>query len=388
MAVDKTIFYITIALITIGIVFSYSLSTYATANIYGTSQFFFLIRQLVVGFFSIFVMWVLSRLDPDRWFQPLGFFLFFLFLFLMTIMHFLPSSLVTAVGGAKRWIQLPHFSLAPVEFFKVGFLFFLAWSFSRKFDTSRKSLSDELKLFMPYVFAFGIVVYLIAIMQNDIGQVIVLGSALVVMVFMAGTSTRFFMLSIVAATVVFIVAIVTSEHRVLRIKYWWSSAQNFILSFLPDSLANILRVKDVEEAYQTANSLYAIKHGGLLGTGLGNGTIKLGFLTEVHTDFVLAGIAEEIGLVGVLAIIGLFFVLIYRIFRIANRSTNKIYSLFALGIGIMLATSLFINAFGITGLTPVKGLAVPFVSYGGSSLLAHAIAIGMVLMISKRVEVL
>ena len=386
MSVDKTIFYITIILITIGVVFSYSLSTYATISRYETSQFHFLIRQGMAAFAAIFMIWGLSRLDPDRWFKPIGFSLFIFFLFLMTIMHFLPPSLVTAVGGAKRWIHLPFYSIAPVEFFKVGFIFFLAWSFSRKIDATHRTLLEEVRLFAPYIFVFGIVVYLIAIMQNDIGQVIVLGSALVVMGFMAGTSTRFFMLSIIGAIAVFVVAIATSEHRVLRIKYWWSSAQNYILSFLPESLASVLRVHDVEEAYQTNRSLDAIAHGGLFGTGLGNGTLKLGYLTEVHTDFVLAGIAEEIGLVGIVVILALFFVLIFRIFRIANRSSDRIYSLFALGIGVMLSASLFINAFGITGLTPVKGLAVPFLSYGGSALLAHAIAIGMVLMIGKKVE--
>jgi cell division protein FtsW len=301
-------------------------------------------------------------------------------------MPFLPESYVTAVGGAKRWIKLPMISLAPVEFFKVGFIFFLAWSFSRKIEHGIDKLADEAKTFLPYIGAFSVVVYLIAIMQNDIGQVIVLGTTLAVMAFMAGTSARFFMFSMLGATIVFVVAIVGSEHRVARVISWWSNIQNFVLSFLPNSIADKLRVEVSDTPYQITNSYYAIKNGGFFGEGIGNGTIKLGYLTEVHTDFVLAGIAEEIGLFGLLFVIGLFFVIIFRSLKIANRSQNKMHSLFALGVTLLIGTSLFINSFGITGITPIKGIAVPFLSYGGSSLLAHSVAIGMVLMISKKVR--
>jgi len=385
LATDKIIYFVTVALIVIGIVFSLSLTVYTT-QYYGYPEFHFFIRQLVVGLISIFLIWAISRLNPDKHFKLLGFFIFFIFLIAMGLMHFLPENFVTEVGGAKRWIKLPMISIAPVEFFKVGFIFFLAWSFSRKIEPGIDKLKDELLIFLPYVMAFGVVVYLIAVMQNDIGQVIVLGTTLAVMAFMAGTSARFFMFSMLGATVVFIIAIVGSEHRVARVISWWSNIQNFVLSFLPDSIASKLRVEVSEAPYQIANSHYAIQNGGFFGEGLGNGTIKLGYLTEVHTDFVLAGIAEEIGLVGVLFVIGLFFVIIFRSLKIANRVEDRMYSLFALGVSLLIGTSLFINSFGITGITPIKGIAVPFLSYGGSSLLAHSIAIGMVLMISKKVR--
>jgi cell division protein FtsW len=385
LATDKIIYFVTVALIVIGIVFSLSLTVYTT-QFYGYPEFHFFIRQLVVGLISIFLMWAISRLNPDKHFKLLGFFIFFIFFISMGMMHFLPESFVTEVGGAKRWIKLPMISIAPVEFFKVGFIFFLAWSFSRKIEPGVDKLKDELLIFLPYVMAFGVVVYLIAVMQNDIGQVIVLGTTLAVMAFMAGTSARFFMFSMLGATIVFIIAIVGSEHRVARVISWWSNIQNFVLSFLPDSIASKLRVEVSEAPYQIANSHYAIQNGGFLGEGLGNGTIKLGYLTEVHTDFVLAGIAEEIGLIGVLFVIGLFFVIIFRSLKIANRVEDRMYSLFSLGVTLLIGTSLFINSFGITGITPIKGIAVPFLSYGGSSLLAHSIAIGMVLMISKKVR--
>ncbi len=385
LATDRTIFFIAVILITVGIIFSLSLTTYTSLLTYN-NEFHFFIRQLFTGIFSIFIMWAISQLDPDRYFLPLGFTLFFLFLFLMTAMPFLPSSIVTEIGGAKRWIRLGPISLAPVEFFKVGFITFLAWSFSRKLDDSHKSLKEEFKVFWPYFMVFGVVTYLIAIMQNDIGQVLVLGMVLIVMGSMAGTSTRFFTITMVGMVIVVIVAIAGSEHRILRVKSWWSNIQNMVLSFLPDSLAQKLHVSEVYEPYQVSNAYDAIQNGGLFGQGLGNGTIKLGFLSEVHTDFILAGIAEELGILGVLIVIWLFFVLIFKMLKISNRSENRVYSLFALGIAIMFAATFFINSFGVTGITPVKGLAVPFLSYGGSSLLSHSIAIGMILMISKKVK--
>ena len=385
MGTDKIIFYICVLLIGLGIVFSLSMTTYISLEKYG-NEFHFFFRQFFAGVLSIFVMWAVSRLDPDRWFLPLGFLLFFLFMTLMTLMPFLPESIVHAVGGAKRWMRLGFISLAPVEFFKVGFIVFLAWSFSRKLDDRSKSLKEEFSVFWPYLLVFAVVTYLIAIMQNDIGQVIVLAVTLIMMGLMAGTSMRFFTVSFLGMLALVAIGIVSSEHRVLRIKTWWSSIQNTVLSFLPDSLASRLRVSDIYEPYQVSRAHDAMQNGGFWGQGLGNGTLKLGFLSDVHTDFILAGISEELGVAGLLLILLLFFVLIFRILKIANRIENRIYALFALGIAIMFASTFIINSFGVMGITPVKGLAVPFLSYGGSSMLAHAVAIGMVLMISKKVK--
>jgi len=301
-------------------------------------------------------------------------------------MHYLPESLVTSAGGAKRWIRLPGFSFAPVEFFKIGFVYFLSWSFARKLDESKKSLQEEMKLILPYIAVFILVIYLIAVMQNDLGQVVVLALTLAVMAFFAGTSLRLFMLSIIGSIIVFLIAILTSNHRIIRIKTWWATIQDMVLSLFPQSIASVLRVENAPEPYQISHSLNAIKHGGLLGEGLGSGLFKLGYLTEVHTDFVLAGIAEEIGALGVTFITLIIFTIIYKIFRISSRSENKVFYLFSLGIGLLIVFSFLMNAYGITSITPIKGIAVPFISYGGSSMLALCIGMGMVLMVSKRAK--
>lgn len=385
MATDKTLFILCAFCIFIGITFTLSLPSF-TVLFFDFSEWHFFIRQGLVGMISILVMWILSQLNPEKHLIWLGFGIFFTCLFLMGIMHYLPESFVTSAGGAKRWIRLPGFSFAPVEFFKIGFVYFLAWSFARKLDDNKKPLKEEMLLILPYVAVFLLVIYLIAVMQNDLGQVVVLALTLGFMAFFAGTSLRLFMLSILSAICVFVIAIITSDHRIIRIKTWWANIQDMVLSLFPQSIASALRVENAPEPYQISHSLNAIKHGGLFGEGIGGGFFKLGYLSEVHTDFVLAGIAEELGALGVTFVTLSIFTIIYRIFKISSRSTNRVFYLFSLGIGLLIVFSFLMNAYGITSITPIKGIAVPFLSYGGSSLLALSFGIGMVLMISKRAK--
>jgi len=206
------------------------------------------------------------------------------------------------------------------------------------------------------------------------------------MLMLAGSSFRFFLTLMGVAFMAFIVFIFTAQHRVARIISWWSMAQDSILSLLPEFIASHLRVDVHDEPYQISHSLNAIHNGGIIGTGLGGGTFKLGFLSEVHTDFILAGIAEEFGFVGVMVIVGLFVWMLLRIFKVANRVNSGRYTLFSVGIGLLLAFAFLLNAFGISGITPIKGISVPFLSYGGSAMIAAAVGVGMVLMISKKAK--
>ena len=386
MSADRKLFAIVAALIGISIILSYSLAVYATL-LFDTNEFHFALRQAIFGFLSITLMFTLSTLNPDKWLKPLGFTLFLGSFILMLAMPFLPEGVVTAVGGAKRWIKVAGFSLAPVEFFKIGFIYFLAWSFSRKLGYHNDmGLRVEFKRFLPYAFVFGIAISVIAILQKDIGQVVVLGFTLLFMLIFAGSSFKFFITILGAIFSAVVLFILTAEHRIMRIKSWWALAQNSILELLPSSIADRLRVPVEVEPYQIGHSLNAIHNGGLFGVGLGNGTFKLGFLSEVHTDFILAGLAEEFGWFGVLFVVSIFLWMLQRIFKIANRSDNMTIYLFSIGIGLMLAFSFIVNAYGISGITPIKGLSVPFLSYGGSAMLGAAMGIGMVLMASKKAK--
>lgn len=383
---DRKLFTLVSIMIAISIVMSYTLSVYV-AILFDNNEFHFVIRQLAFGLVGIVLMFSIAQLDPDRWLKAVGFSLFIGSTILMVAMPFLPESLVSAVGGAKRWIKLFGFSLAPVEFFKVGFIYFLAWSFSRKLGHhGGMGLKEEFIRFAPYAVVFIGAMFVIAFLQNDLGQVVVLGMTLLFMLMFAGSSFRFFLTLLFGTLLFFIFFIFTAEHRILRIKSWWALAQNSVLGLFPDSIASQLRVPTEVEPYQIGHSLNAIHNGGFWGTGLGNGTFKLGFLSEVHTDFVLAGIAEEFGFVGVLVVVVLFMWILQRIFKIANRARDTTVYLFSIGIGLMMSFAFLVNAYGISGITPIKGISVPLLSYGGSALLAACVAIGMILMASKKIK--
>ncbi|MEN8303783.1 MAG: FtsW/RodA/SpoVE family cell cycle protein [Campylobacterota bacterium] len=383
---DRKLFTLVSILVGISIILTYSLSVYTTL-LFGVNEFHFALRQTLFGLFSISIMWLLSLMNPDRWLSRVGFTLFFGSLILMIAMPFLPESLVSEVGGAKRWIKLFGFSLAPVEFFKVGFVYFLAWSFSRKLGHhDGMSLTKEFQRFIPYAIVFVGAMFIIAFLQKDLGQVVVLGLTLLFMLIFAGSSFRFFLSILTAIFSSVIIFIVIEDHRIARIKSWWALAQNSVLEVFPASVAEKLRVPTEIEPYQIGHSLNAIHNGGLLGTGLGNGTFKLGFLSEVHTDFVLAGLAEEFGFIGVFLVVFIFMWMLQRIFKVANRSDDMSVYLFSIGIGLILAFSFMVNAYGISGITPIKGISVPFLSYGGSAMLGSAFGIGMVLMASKKAK--
>lgn len=383
---DRALFSLVAVLIATGVVMVYSLSTYVTVH-FGYPQMHYTIRQLGFGLFSIIIMWIIAQLNPDKALRYMGFTFFIGGLIAMIFMPFMPDWLVTEVNGAKRWIRLGPVSVAPVEFFKIGFVYFLAWSFSRRLSYHPElTLRKEALRFAPYAFVFLVVMFLIAVMQKDLGQVVVLGMTMAFMLFVAGSSLYFFLSLIGLAVVAFIFFIVIAEHRINRFMSWWSIAQDSFLSILPETIAQHLRVERFDEPYQISHSLNAIHNGGLLGQGLGCGTFKLGFLSEVHTDFVLAGIAEEFGFLGVLAVSGAFLAMVQRIFKIANKSKDDVNMLFCIGVGMLLAFAFLINAYGISGLTPIKGIAVPFLSYGGSSMMASAVGVGMVLMASKKVR--
>jgi len=284
---DKVLYISVVLLFSIGLFFNMSLSIYI-AIIHNTTPYTYLNKQALAIFLGILLMWGLSRLNPDKWFNLIGMVLFMSSFSFMFLMPFLPDFLVKEVGGAKRWIQLGPLSLAPVEFFKVGFVYFLAWSFARRFELSTHlSLWEEIKRFVPYLFVFAVVVVLIAVMQNDLGQVMVLTATLSILILMAGSSARFFMVLIGLGLLMTIFFIITSAHRIERFKSYWLMIQNWIVEFLPNDISKALHV-NVEEAsfYQIDHSLNAIVNGGWIGTGIGNGTFKLGFLSEVHTDFV------------------------------------------------------------------------------------------------------
>ena len=368
--IDKPLFGATIILLLIGLLMSYSLSSYAVIQ-HGFSDAHFFIRQLIAVSIGVGIIIILSKLDPDKWFKPIGVVIFLLFLSVLLLMPLLPESLVHSVGGAKRWVNLGSVSITPVEFYKIGFIMFISWSLVRtRLPKGKMELRDEIRLFIPYLVVLVISTLLIAVFQKDLGQTVVISATLLVLFLLVGSSFRFFSILFGIGIFGLAILILTQAHRLKRIKEWFRSF---------DNSANRL------ETYQISNSLDAIHHGGFFGQGIGNGQYKLGFLSEVHTDFVLAGMMEELGFISILVVVLTMLFIIFRIFKIAARVDNPSYYLFCVGAALLFAFSFLINSFGISGITPIKGIAVPFMSYGGSQIVASSLSIGLILMISKKV---
>ncbi len=386
--VDSVLFIAASLLIMISIIFSYSLSIYTVEHI-GASQFHFFLRQLIVGTIGIMLMWSIGQFNLDKYFDKLGSFFFWGFLFIIVIMPWLPSFLVKEVYGATRWIKLPFLSLSPVEFFKIGFVFIIAKSFANRLIKKPKHmpLKEESLLYLPYMLIFVLLGIFVAWLQKDFGQFVLLLLVASTLLIFANRSLKIFAILGGVMLVVLFILIRIAPHRVQRIQGWWSMVQDNFLSIMPDSMASVLRVTGFGEPYQVGHSLNAINNGGFTGVGLGEGALKMGFLSEVHTDFVLAGITEEIGFIGLFFVVGLLLIVVQRMIRISRRVEDNIYHLFTLGIALIIVFALLINFGGITGSIPIKGMAVPLLSYGGSSMLSMCIAIGLVLSISRKVPI-
>ncbi len=383
----QQLYLVTLALMLFSIVAIYSLSVYPGLYL-GVSSYYFLLRDSVAVIIALLVMTYIANLEPTKSFKVIGFTLFIVFLAIMIAMLFMPESLVKSVKGAKRWIKFSSVSLAPAEFFKYGFLFFIAWSLERKHKMllESKGLKSEIVVIAPYFLLLGAVILILAVAQKDLGQSALLIFTMLALLFLSGRSKKFFVALGSVAVVSIVSLIMVAPHRIDRFKGWWVGVQNSILSLLPDSIATSMRVTDTTEALPIVNARYALESGGLFGQGLGSGQYKLGYISEVHTDFIFAGLGEEIGFIGLFLLLMLYAYIILLIVKIGNSLESLSQKYFTYGVAIILFLSLLINLYGVTGIVPEKGIAVPILSYGGSQLVATAVAIGMVLMLAKGVK--
>lgn len=379
---QKRIFYSAVFLFAIGIVMSYSLSTYAVLY-FNYQEYHFLFRQFVAAFVGMGLLWLVSQIDVDKYFKKIMPWMFFGSMAVIVALYFLPESLATSAGGAKRWLRLGGFSIAPLEFFKIGFVMFLSVNLTKAFHLNQKiELKNEILGLLPYLFFIVFCYAIIIVFQNDFGQLFVLSLILCMMLMYVGGSFRM-MLVLGAGVVAFILLVIgTSARRAERIKIWMVGMKDALPSFLSD----YLRLDELPEPYQLYHAGNAIWNGGYFGNGVGDGVIKLGFLSEAHTDMVLAGFAEEFGFLGIVVVLSvLIFGILLPILKIANRVENRTYSLYCIGVAFLLFFSFFVNALGVVGFIPIKGIAVPFLSYGGSVALATSFALGLVLAISKKI---
>ena len=266
------------------------------------------------------------------------------------------------VNGAQRWIALPGLRFQPGELAKCATLLAVAAWLSRKDE--RRELSTRRSVEAA---AIALVPAGLLLLQPDLGNAVVLLVLSAGLLFIAGTPWPRFVLPGIAGTFLVGLYVVSNE-------YAWRRILGFLDPFREAQGAG----------WQLVQSYVAFGQGGLLGQGLGNGRQKLEYLPEVHTDFVLALIAEELGLLGVLVVLGAFAALWIAGTRAARRATDRFDLLCAFGMVTLLTVPAFLNASVVMGLVPTKGLTLPFLSYGRTSLVVSCFALGILLGIARR----
>lgn len=268
----------------------------------------------------------------------------------------------TTAGFARRWIKLPGFSLQPAELAKLVFVLFLAYSLAKKAER----IKEFAVAFVPHLLVCGLLI-LLCLFQPDFGTCIILVVLMFTMLFVAGTRLSYITLFATVGAFMGFQAIANNDMRLGR-----------VLAFI-DPWAY-----KSERGYQLVNSLTAIGSGDVFGQGIGYGGQTItGYLPEGHTDFILSVIAEQMGLVGVALVAMLFGVILYRGVKIALNASEDFGRYLAFGVTLLLTLQAVINMMVCVALIPTKGLTLPFVSYGGSSMVVCCAAMGILLNISR-----
>lgn len=353
---DQTLFFATLILLGIGIIMVYSASAIVAEERFADHTFF-LKKQIIWAMFGFVALYLCSRLDSSFW-QKYSRGLFLVTILLLVLVLFLGRT----VGGARRWLRFWAFGFQPSELAKLAVIIFLADYFDRK----RSRLDNFAKgLLVPFVLV-GIVCVLV-LLEPDFGTAFFIVLTSMVMFFLAGVRLRFLLGPMFLGASLGTIFILRTPYCLAR-----------LLSFF-NGLFDFEKV-----SYQTKEALYALGAGGLTGVGLGRGSLKLLYLPEAHTDFIFPILGEELGLLGTLGVVFLFLLVLWRGWRIALRIENFFDYLLASGIAFLILFQALINIGVSCGCLPTKGLPLPFISFGGSSLLCHLAGIGILLNISRK----
>ncbi|ABF91015.1 cell cycle protein, FtsW/RodA/SpoVE family [Myxococcus xanthus DK 1622] len=357
---DPVLLCAVLGLVSFGLVMVYSASAVLAQDKLGDSLYF-LKRQLVAAGLGLGAMAVAMKVGwrrLARWAYPL-----LLAAIVLLVLVNIPGIGSTA-GGARRWIRLPGFGLQPAEVAKFAWVVYLSYSLAKK----REKVAKFSVGFVPHLALCGILV-LLCMMQPDFGSSVLLVFMLFVLLFAAGAKLSYLVGMVLLALPLAYVAIASSPYRMKR-----------ILAFM-DPWAHRHDV-----GYQVAESLMSIGSGGVVGLGLGDGRQKLFFLPEAHTDFIFSIIAEETGLIGVGLLVVLYGVVLWRGVRASLAAGETFGTYLGLGISSIIAFQAAVNMCVAMGLLPTKGLTLPFVSYGGSSLVVLMGAAGVLLSLSANTQ--
>jgi cell division protein FtsW len=361
---DRWLFGVTLALCLLGAVMVFSASAVTADHQYGRS-YIFLVRQAVWLLFGLFGMFALMKTDYRRLREPAVVYTAVCVVLLMLVgTFFLDKSHAT-----HRWIKFGPVGIQPSELAKLAIILYLAWFL----DLKRRSAAalefnkeDFLQTILPAAGPILIFVLLI-LLQPDLGTSVDIVLVATAILFVAGLSWKWIALGAAVSLPLLYVLITHVSYRQAR-----------LMAFLnPDS-------DPLGSGFQLLQSLIAVGSGGFTGVGLMESKQKLFYLPEAHTDFIYAVICEELGFVGAILVIGLFAVYGWRGLRAAFSAPDRFGGLLALGITAMVLSQTLINFAVVLGMVPTKGIPLPFVSYGGSSLLVMLLATGVLLNISQQ----
>jgi cell division protein FtsW len=354
--VDGLLFGAVIALIVLGVVMVYSASSVRAVRVFGDGHHY-LVRQAIYAGLGLPLLATLARIDYHRY-RWLGKPVLFLAVCLLLAVIF---GLGRNAGGASRWIQLGPINIQPAEITKVALILWLADSLAKKVDNIR-SFSVG---FLPHVLMAGFLVVL-CMAQPDFGSSVILVLLTFVLMFTAGAKIGYMLAGAGVALPIAFLLVKSSEYRWQR-----------IIAF-----TDPLKYR-MTGGYQIVESWMSFGAGGLSGVGLGDSRQKMLFLPEAHTDFIAAIVAEELGFLGFCLMLGVFLVVVLRGVRAALKAVDDYGTYLAVGLTMFIGIQAVTNLAVVLGLLPTKGLTLPFLSFGGSSLLVNCAAVGILLNISR-----
>lgn len=341
-----------------GLIMVFSSSGIMAERFYGDKYLFFK-KQAIFALFGTIVMICCARVKRQLFYNHT-----YLWVFIVVVMLALCPLIGTSIGGSKRWLPMGPLSPQPLEFAKIALVFYLAFFFAKKQDLVQ-SKSFAVGVIPPFLVTGVMCGLLMA--QPDFGGTAFLCFILFGMCFVGGTRIIYLVLSAGIGAWAGWMLIASAPYRLKR---WTAFLDPFAVA------------KD--EGYQLVQSLYAFGSGKFFGSGLGAGKQKLFFLPEAHNDFIMAVVGEELGFFGISLVFLLVAFLMIRAFRVAFLQEDLMDRFTAFGMSVILALGFCLNLAVVLGTVPPKGVPMPFISYGGSSLLASFICVGVLLNLSRN----
>ncbi len=359
VSVDRWLFTVTMLLVFVGLVMVFSASAVMARERFG-SPYAFLSKQLICAVVGLGAMVVAMRVDYRRYKHPaLVFSLLGLTTLLLISVFFLDRS-----HNTHRWIHAGGFSFQPSELAKPVLILFLAYFLEARTKTMDDWRNTLAPAAAPIVLLLGLIV-----LQPDLGTAIACAGIAACILYVAGMRLRYFAYAVGASLVPLYFLIFHVRWRLDRLLAFWNP------------------YADRQKAgFHIIQSLIAVGTGGVTGTGLMEGKQKLFYLPEPHTDFIFAVTAEELGLVGAMCVVTLFAIFLWRGMRASWRTEDVFGRYLAVGITSMVVLQAFINISVVLGMMPTKGIPLPLVSYGGSSLVVTLACVGVLLNITKQAE--